>query len=153
MRVLSNVSLQPLPQTNEDLLRRSRVLLDGSPQAPCITGVVLEAALRWRELYLLFVTDDIPQEDLLHITLWDRHFHPLDSAVIGAMYSTGRFQLLGLQGDDAVGFRFIGDTDWSVQVFPRPRFRLPLLSEPAGVSRPLGFSRHFIVRGKPKPQD
>lgn len=153
MRVLTSVSLQPVPQLDEDRLPQSRVLLDGVPQGPSIEGVVLEAALQWQGLYLLFVTDDIPQEDMLRITLWDQHFQPLDAAVIGAMYSTGSFKLLGPQGDDTVGFRFIGDTDWSVQVLPRPGFRLPLVSEPTGVTRPLGFSRHFIVRGDPRPQD
>ena len=53
---------------------------------------------------------------------------------------------------DTLRFRFIGDTDWSVQVLPEPGFRVPLLSEPTGVSRPLGFSRHFVVRGQPQPE-
>ena len=78
--------------------------------------------------------------------------HLLDSATLGGIYSTGSFSLLASTEPDTLRFRFIGDTDWSVQVLPEAGFRVPLWSEPAGVSRPLGFSRHFIVRGQPQPE-
>jgi hypothetical protein len=49
-----------------------------------------------------------------------------------------------------VKFRFFGDTDWIVEVLPRKQLRLPLVSDPIGVSRRLGWSRRFAVRREPR---
>ncbi|GEM_PF-3905238 len=76
----------------------------------------------------------------------------LEAAVLGAAYSTGSFSDLSLLPPDTVRFRFIGGTDWTVRLLHKDQFRLPLVSEPRGVSRRLGFSRRFVVDGDPQPQ-
>ena len=86
------------------------------------------------------------------IDLLDADLRLLDSATLGGIYATGSFSPLESAELDTFRFRFIGDTDWSVQVLPEPGFRIPLWSEPTGVSRPVGFTRHFIVRGQPQPE-
>jgi len=128
------------------------IFRNGQATGQQVRGAVLEAAAQWQSFTLLLTTDDIPFEELLHIHLLDAQLQLLDSATVGGMYSTGSFSLLESAEPDTLRFRFIGDTDWSVQVLPEPGFRVPLLSEPTGVSRSLGFSRHFIVRGQPQPE-
>jgi len=45
--------------------------------------------------------------------------------------------------------RFIGDTDWGIELLPAPVFSTPFISNPKGVSRAFGFSKHFRVTGNP----
>jgi len=52
---------------------------------------VLEAADEWQRHRILFVTDNIPFEDYLRIYLLDAHWQIVDSAVLGAIYTTGAF--------------------------------------------------------------
>lgn len=131
---------------------KSEILRDGAPSGKFVSGAVLEAAIQWDTCYLIFLTDDVPFEDILNIHLLDAQLNLLDSVLIGAPYSSGSFSSLELCEPNTVRFRFIGDTTWSVELLPRPGFRIPYFSEPAGVKRPLGLTRHFIVRGDPKPQ-
>lgn len=148
----SEVALAPLPSAGGDAPLKSRIAVNGQPTEARADGVVLEAAFQWRDFYLLFTSDDIPQEDLLHITLFDGQWQTLDAATLGGAYTTGSFSLIGVEGGNTVRFRFVGDTDWSVEILQTPGFRVPFMSEPKGVTRPLGFSRHFVVRGNPQPQ-
>lgn len=100
---------------------------------------------------MLFLTDGVPFEEYLSIHLLDRDWDLLDTVVLGGLYSTGSFCLLRLIEPDTVSFRFIDDKDWSVTVLARPAPSLPFLSEPRGVKRAIGFSRHFIIRSSPRP--
>lgn len=154
MQILSStdVSLARIPNRPDGAEPVSEILRNDQATGRQVAGAVLEAAAQWQSFMLLFTTDDTPFEELLHIHLLDAQLNLLDSATVGGMYSTGSFSLLDAAEPDTVRFRFIGGTDWSVQVLPEPGFRVPLLSEPTGVSRPLGFSRHFVVRGQPQPQ-
>ncbi len=154
MQILSStdVSLARIPNRPDGAEPVSEILRNGQATGRQVAGAVLEAAAQWQSFMLLFTTDDTPFEELLHIHLLDAQLNLLDSATVGGMYSTGSFSLLDAAEPDTVRFRFIGGTDWSVQVLPAPGFRVPLLSEPTGVSRPLGFSRHFVVRGQPQPE-
>jgi hypothetical protein len=98
------------------------------------------------------MTDDVPFEETLSIHLLDERLDLLDSAFLGAPYSTGSFSDLDIAGSSTVQFRFIGDTTWSVEVLPRPVLRMPFVPDAPGVKRRFGFARHFVVRGKPRPQ-
>ena len=89
---------------------------------------------------------------MLSIHLLDGRLDLLDSATLGAPYSTGSFSDLDIEASSTVRFRFIGDTTWSVEVLPHPVFRLPFVPDAPGVRRRAGFARHFIVRGNPQPQ-
>ncbi|MFN4118742.1 hypothetical protein [Acidovorax sp.] len=146
------LSVARIPPPADDVPPQCEILRNGQPTGRRVPGAVLELAAQWQSFTLLFTTDDTPFEELLHIHLLDAELRLLDSATLGGIYSTGSFSLLASTEPDTLRFRFIGDTDWSVQVLPEAGFRVPLWSEPAGVSRPLGFSRHFIVRGQPQPE-
>jgi hypothetical protein len=152
MRITTSLALARLPQPNDDEAPRSELLVDGQPTGRLLNGAVLEAAVQWHDQHLLFITDDIPYEEALRIVLVDASLRVLDAAELGAAYSTGSFSDLSLLPPDTVTFRFMGDTDWTVRLLDKDQFRLPLVSEPRGVSRRLGFSRRFVVDGDPQPE-
>ncbi|MYN17030.1 hypothetical protein GTP81_09720 [Rugamonas sp. FT107W] len=130
----------------------SELLLDANPTGLIVTGAVLEAAVEWRGYRIVFLTDDIPFEDMLRIYMFDANMALVDSAVLGAMYSTGTFSELSLQPPNALTFRFFGGTVWRMVLLAELEFSLPFFSDPRGVSRKLKFFRHFRIEGKPQPE-
>jgi hypothetical protein len=151
MRTAPEITTRPVPR-GEDEIPQSEILLQGSPTGKLVNGATLEAAVQWRDCYLLLMTNDIPYEERLSMHLLDGSFALLDTASLGAAYSTGTFAALELLEPDQVSFRFIGDTLWRVELLTEPEFKVPLLGDPRGVSRPLNFSRRFRVHGNPQPQ-
>jgi len=146
------VSLRPHPVTGADGVPASEIRI-GARQVPqALAGLVLEAAFRVDNRYLLFLSDDVPQEDALRIHLLDQDLALVDSATLSWMYATGSFELLRLMPPRAVSFRFFGATDWVVELLDGPARRLPWLGEPRGVHRRFGFVRHFRVRGSPRAE-
>ena len=123
--------------------------MGGVPTGKRISGAILGGAVEWDSFYLLFLTDDIPYEEMLRVVLLDAKLDVVDEALIGGPYATGSFSSLELHGTDAVRFRFIGGSPWTVHLLSRRALRLPFISEPRGVHRPFGFTRQFIVRGTP----
>ncbi|MDR2852308.1 MAG: hypothetical protein LBV61_04535 [Burkholderiaceae bacterium] len=152
MRIASELTARLARGANDDEIPESEVLVNGTSTGKRISGAILEAAVQWENRYLLFMTDDIPFEEILSIHLLDAQLNILDSALIGGPYSSGSFSSLELNEPNNVRFHFIGDTTWCIELLPRPEFRMPLISEPLGVKRHFGFSRQFIVRGNPRPQ-
>ena len=151
-QLTQELTIRPVADSSESEIPRSEIILDGRETGKFIRGVVLEAAVRWQDFYLLLLTDDILNEDMLEIHLLDRNLNLLDSATLGAIYSTGVFSSLVLNEPDRVGFRFIGDANWVIELLPKPEFRIPYLSDPTGVWRRFGISRHFKVHGAPRPE-
>lgn len=67
---------------------------------------MFEAALRWNDYVLLFLTDDVPFEETLNIYLLDKDLNVIDLARMYFMYATGIFSDLDLSEPDTVRFRF-----------------------------------------------
>ena len=139
------------PYTDTELAS-SELLLNDKPTGLIVTGVVLEAAVEWQGFRIAFLTDDIPFEDMLRIYMFDANMTLVDSAVLGAMYSTGTFAELSLQPPNVLTFRFFGATVWRVVLLAEREFGLPFLSDPSGVSRKFQFFKHFRIEGKPQPE-
>jgi hypothetical protein len=152
MRIASELTIQRQQEARADEVPASEILLSGESTQRFVSGAVLEAAVQWENYFLLFLTDDVPYEEMLRIVLLDQQLNVVDSVLIGGPYSTGSFSALNLREPNHVEFRFIGDADWRVELLPQARLRLPFFSEPTGVYRAFGFSRHFIVHGNPRPQ-
>jgi hypothetical protein len=150
IQLISTLSLHPSAPKGEE--PQGELLRNGQHTGKHVPGSVLEAAIKCQDCYLLFVTDDIPHEEMLRVLLLDAQLNIVDYALIGAMYSTGAFTGLQIVAADTVKFRFIGGADWHIDLLHKAAFRIPFISEPRGVSRPFGFSRRFIVRGNPQPQ-
>lgn len=126
---------------------------DGRPAAQALPGARLEAAFDCAGLgdaqLLLFLSDDVPFEDFLHLHLLDAELALLDSVSLGAPYSTGRFALLGEPTDRTLRFRFFGQADWTLQLLDQAETRLPFLGDPPGVHRRFGFHRRFRLSAQP----
>ena len=154
MRKLSEkeLTIRAIECSTELAIPSSEIIINQSATGDVISGAVLEAAVSWNDFYLLFLTDDIPQEDTLSIHFLDKELKLLDSATIGAMYSTGSFTSLQLIKPNTLTFRFIGDTDWKIKLFDKPTLTLPFLSDPKCVKRKLALSNYFKVQGSPIPE-
>lgn len=146
------VALQPRHASSSDALPASEVRIDGHRTAEPLPGLVLEAAFECQGIgdarFLLFLTDDVPFEDFLHIHLLDASLRLIDSASLGAMYSTGSFRLVGEPAGHVLRFRFFDDDEWSLELLDAAGLRLPFVGEPTGVHRRFGFSRQFRLRAE-----
>jgi hypothetical protein len=152
MRLANELSVRRVAQDG-DAPPACEVVVSGVATGRRVAGAVLEAAVEHEGEYLLFLTDDVPFEDMLSIHLVDAQGRLLDTARIGAMYSTGAFSGLALREPGVAGIRFIGDTEWTVQVFPEAKMQVPFVSDAPGVTRPLALRRRFRVHGDPRPAD
>lgn len=98
------------------------------------------------------MTDDTPNEDMLHIHFLNESLDVIDSATIGSMYSTGSFRDYNIQNSNTVTFHFIGGTEWKVEILDNKEFLLPLISLPRGISRMNTFSQYFKIYGNPQSE-
>lgn len=153
MRLLSNseFSIRPASPYSATEPATSKLLMDGKPSGIIVSGAVLEAALEWQGYRIVFLTDDIPSEDMLRIYMFDLDMALIDAATLGAMYSTGTFADLGLQPPNILTFRFFGGIVWRMVLLAEREVAVPFFSDPSGVSRAFKFFRHFRVEGKPQP--
>ncbi len=145
MRILSEREFSIVPR--EESI--SDILLNGVKTGTSIEGACLELVTKCRGGYLVIMTDDIPYEDSLHIHLLDDKAGCIDSANIGAMYSTGSFENPVIEGENCISFQFIGDTRWKVELLGYKEWRIPFFSSPKGVSRRHPFYQYFRVYDHP----
>lgn len=150
MRTAEEVSIKRLDTGDGEESPRSELVVGGKRTGLVVKGAILELAVRVGRFYLLFLTNDIEYEDVLHIHLISESFSLEDSASIGYPYSTGTFALKGLEPPDTVCFDFIGGTEWRVTVLDKPRLRIPIVQGPKGVWRGLKLREHFKVTGRPQ---
>ena len=151
IRETTEIQIKLLKEVSENADPRCEIVAKGVATGSVVPGAYLEAAVQWGECHLLFLTNDCPFEETLNIYLFDKQWRLLDSAEMFYIYSTGSFSDLKLTAPNRAQFRFFGDTDWELEIFDAPQFRFPWLGEPVGVIRGFGFTRHFLVRGSPKP--
>lgn len=152
MRLAPEIGTRIVVKGDNETIPRSEVLVDGRPTGTILNGEVFEAAVRIGDRTLIFLTDDVPFEEGLNIALLDAGHRLLDSAAMSVMYGTGLFSDLNFEPPDSVRFRFFGSEECRLRVLPAPRLRWPFLSEPAGVSRKFGFSRHMVFDYVSPPQ-
>ena len=121
------------------------VAVNGRQTLEKLEGVYLEWCVELGGRYLLFLTDDVPNEDQLHIHLLSPELALLDSATIGSMYATGSFRDPKILDDNRLCFHFIGGFEWHLTVLNHSLFKLPLVSSPKGVSRKHWFRQWFTL--------
>jgi hypothetical protein len=113
-----------------------------------VPGAVLEFAVDIAGRHLLFLTDDVPHEEVLSIVLLDAGFQLLDSATIGRAYHTGCLRTRGSSSRGASS-----SSSWATapgrSMYGRRPAWAPFVPDAAGVGRPFGLHRHFIVSFKP----
>src|SRR5688572_439708 len=108
MRIADQIALNPVSEGTDTSSPVSELVVNGVPTGKCVNGAVLEAAVEWNSFHLLFLTDDIPHEEMLRVALLNADLDVVDEALIGNPYATGSFSSLELCGTDAVRFQFIG---------------------------------------------
>ncbi len=128
---------------------QSQIHVNAQASATFVEGCVLEACVAWDENFVLFATDGFDYEDFLNIHLLDAQLNILDSASIGMPYASGSLGHLTLQAPDALHFCFPSQVAWRLSLFHSPHWRVPLLSEPAGVWRRFSLKRHFSLERLP----
>lgn len=138
-------AIRAVTPSTPDSAPTSEIVVRGVPSGKLIGGAVLEAALKWNEHVLLFLTDDVPFEETLSIYLLDADLGVVDSARMYFLYSTGIFSDLDMTQPDTVRFCFLGGIVWTLKLYPEKTFSLPIISDPRGVSRPFGFFRMFQI--------
>lgn len=144
----ADASLTLAKQANDQEIIKSFATIAGRTSEEPLEGIVLEACIQHGNQYLLFLTDDIPFEDSLHIHLLDEDLNRVDTATLGAPYSTGHFRNLTCEVSGEITFEFFGDCVWEVSVLPEKRLRLPFISGPKGVSWQDGWFQFLELRAK-----
>lgn len=145
-------SIRVITPPTPEVTPQSEITVAGVPTGKVIAGAILRAALRWGEFVLIFLTDDVPFEDTLRMYLLDQDLAVVDSARMGAMYSTGIFSALDLTEPDTVRFQFFDGVLWTLTLLSEEEFAIPIISEPTSVSRPFKFFRRIRLAGKPLPK-
>ena len=144
MRHADEVTVMPAPPDGRG--PRCELRVDGRSTGRFVPGLNLEAAVEVDGRYLVLLTDGVEMEELLSVHLVEPDGRLVDTAVIGQAYSTGLFRHLVLGPPRRVGFHFLGDRPWMVEVHPRPRVVWPLRRDAPAVHRPFGCRRWFSVR-------
>jgi hypothetical protein len=123
----------------------SKLLFMGRDTGVSLAGNTLEAQLKWRDNYLLFLTEGSPFEEALHIYVLDDRFAVLDEAQLAAEYTPGALADLKVSGEDAVTFSFFDRKErWELTMLPGSR-RAMSLGRDHSVKRPLSLlSRRYF---------
>ena len=143
------LSARLIDKGDDFILPKSRIYIDEQASATIVDGACLEIAVKVDKLYMVFMTDDIPYEDILRIYLFDQKAVVLDTVILGSPYATGVFRFLEFAEPGIVTFTFIGLTKWKLQVFKKKKFHIPFLSDPSGVLRRMRFSGYLRIEGLP----
>jgi len=148
MIILDSQEFNTQPISSE----QSDISLGNKQTGKSIDGSYLELCIKAGCKYLVFMTDDTPNEDMLHIHLLNKNLDVIDSATIGSIYSTGSFRDYNIQDSNTLTFHFIGKTEWKIKILNNKEFLLPFISQPKGVSRKKIFSQYFKVYGNPQSE-
>ncbi|UTV28784.1 hypothetical protein [Photobacterium atrarenae] len=154
MELLSKekVEIRDVEKGSEYISKKILLAIEGKIANSFVKGAQVEYGVKYDNNYVIFVTDDILNEETLRIYLFDLNAKLIDYLYIGSAYSTGYLQDLTLQKDGSISFLFIGDTLWNVKVLSKARMIIPFVSNPKGVSRKNVFSSFIQVRGLPKTE-
>lgn len=139
-RIREDASLALANEGNDQELATSFTTIAGRTSEEPLEGTVLEACPQHGNQYLLFLTDDIPFEDSLHIHLLDEDLNRIDTVTLSAPYTTGHFRNLKCEDSGGITFEFFGICVWEVSVSPKEVsvslkkwLRLPFVSGPKGI--------------------
>jgi len=145
MIILESQVFKTIPKSPE----QSCIFLNNTQTDKVVDGTYLELCIKAGCKYLVFMTDDIPYEDMLHIHLLNERLDIVDSATIGSMYSTGSFRNYNIQNSNTLTFHFIGDAKWKIEILDSKEFLFPLVSSLKGVSRKNIFYQYFKIYSTP----
>ena len=106
------------------------------------------ACVHMQARYVVFVAHDNPVANKLSIHLLDAELKPLDGINMGFLLGEAyAFKGLRLYTHDQMGFQFLGQNTWIIQVHEEPLWRLPYCSDPWGTRRiqPVQWLRYVTI--------
>lgn len=98
---------------------RSELLWRGQPTGVQVDGVSLDHQWKAGDGYLLFLTEDSPFEEGLHIYLLGPDRQLRDALELAAPYAPGSMQVVAVE--DGISFSFFGDDRWRLEVHATPQ--------------------------------
>ena len=147
MRVAGEISLRPLAAGSDDE-PRSEVVIESRPTGSIISGCVLEAAVHCAAGWLLFVTSNTPDEEILTIHLLDRDGGRSIRRTSAGPIPPARFRTCGSIRRPRCTFG--SSTMPTVRAGPaEAEAGLTLVARRGGVWRGSRLTRHFEVRRQP----
>ncbi|MGK9174038.1 hypothetical protein KXR87_12510 [Yokenella regensburgei] len=150
-RLLDNVTLQLRDAPTPKAVGKYEVLMAGKGTGIMLPVQVIEASVMVDDKrLLLFLTDDVPFEEMLEIALLDVNDGVKEIVTLGGAYLTGTFADLNIY-PNAVEFSFIGDTTWRVEIPAMPFMKLPFIGDPRGVSRSPAWKHYIKISASPAP--
>lgn len=134
MKETRRFTLTPDAEARPDAVAKAHVLVDGHRTHLLVSGTVLEAAYQLEDLGLdlLFVTEDCPYEETLHIYLLDAAHTVIEETRLGAPYAPGILKDLLIVSDNELAFHFQGNHRLIIHAQPRGFLRHRRLELRAG---------------------
>lgn len=112
------------------------------------TGAVLEAQFATGGRYVLFVTEDVPYEESLHILLIDSDLSVLDSVELSAHYTPGIFENVAIVEPDIIEFSFFDRAEkWRLKIVDTPRRQLWGNKHPVKRHSPFLHKQWLVLQG------
>ncbi|HVK53737.1 MAG TPA: hypothetical protein VM532_01790 [Burkholderiales bacterium] len=135
----------------EGELPQAKLLWRSESTGLVLDGVNLEHQVRIEDKYLLFLTENCPFEEGLHIYLIDDSRRVLDAVEIGAPYAPGVLKNVQQIGGAAMSFSFFGEDLWRLEVRDKPALTFSRPLSPVKFKRG-ALGRHWLnvvrVRGE-----
>lgn len=121
----------------------ARVVRDGKVLDFVVAGVILEAQFDLADgSSLLWLTEDSPYDEGLHVYLIGRGGELEDALEAGATFAPGLLEIRAT-GEDWVRFAFFrNEREYRLEVGPRARFRM---FQPLGWRYPRRLARHRLA--------
>lgn len=86
-----------------------------------VTGAILERQFTDGGRHILFVTEDIPFEETLHIYLVNSNLEPIDHLSLSAIYSPGILKNISITAPNEISFSFFDAQEtWRLTVTEKP---------------------------------
>lgn len=117
-------------KSKENDLPRAELLFQNQETGIVIDGVALEKQFSFEEKFLLFLTEDCPYEEGLHIYLLDQELQILDGIELAGAYASAILDDVQVENDGIVTFAFFGSDTWRLHVASNAfrRLNIPMLS-------------------------
>lgn len=117
--LITEVSLFSL-KSLADTLPRSELIFRDKESGVVVDGVVLEKQFAVQSGYLLFLTEDSPYEEGLHIYFLGADLQVLDALGLGGPYASAILKDVREETETSLTFSFFGDDQWRLQLAPAP---------------------------------
>ncbi len=121
---------------------KPKIILENSKIEKSIelTGFILEKQYKFKDNYLLFITEGTPEEEDLYIYFLDKNMRIQDLLEVSAEYTAGILKNISYSQLNKITFSFFDEEDWMLEIFNKPRFLLPFRVYP--------IKRHFTILKK-----